>query len=303
MQGKNRLPKQKIIVIVGPTASGKTSLSVSLAQALRGEIISADSRQVYTALNIGTEKITKEEMAGIPHHLIDCTSPLTTYTASDFVHDASQTLAEIQARGTTPFIVGGTFFYIEALLGIKQIPLVPPNPSLRRELESLSTEELYQRLQTQDPIRARTIDAQNPRRLIRALEILSVHSTVPPFTPHDTPYDAYIVGLSLPPPLLRQRITQRLHETLGKGLVTETQTLLAQGIPEARLREIGLEYRVVLDALSGTIPFSALETTLVQKVWQYAKRQNTWLKKMQHVHWYAPEERERIHEDIKAFLA
>lgn len=294
-------PKQKILVILGPTASGKTSLAVALAQTFSGEVISSDSRQVYRGLDIGTEKITEEEMADIPHHLIDCVDPETIYTAFDFKKDAAMQSEAIASRGHLPIIAGGTLFYTETLLGRRNTAQVPPNSELRAELEKLSTEVLFNKLQEIDPRRAEAIDAHNPRRLVRALEIAHALGAVPEEAIAECPYDAYIIGLSVSADILKERITLRLKETLAKGLVEETQMLLKKGVPEERLMEIGLEYRVVLEHLKGDIPADLLEQKLIDKVWQYAKRQRTWLKRINDVHWYDPTDR-KIFDDVKYFL-
>jgi len=295
-------PKQKILVILGPTASGKTSLAVALAQMFGGEVISADSRQVYRGLDIGTEKITEEEMAGIPHHLIDCVDPETIYTAFDFKKDAAMQSEAIASRGHLPIIAGGTLFYTETLLGRRNAAQVPPNSELRAELEKLSTEALFNKLQEIDPRRAEAIDAHNPRRLVRALEIAHALGAVPEEAIAECPYDAYIIGLSVPAETLRERIAKRLRETLQKGLVEETQILLKKGIPAERLMEIGLEYRVVLSYLNGEFEENLLEQKLIDKVWQYAKRQRTWLKRIEGVTWYEVDEREKIATDVRKFL-
>lgn len=294
--------KPKIVVIVGPTASGKTSLSITLAKKFKGEIISADSRQVYRTLDIGTEKITKEEMSDIPHHLIDWRDPEESYTAFDFAKDADKKIEEITTRGHVPFIVGGTFFYLDALLETQALPQVPPNPKLREELEMKSIEELAALLKEKDPERANTIDIKNPRRLVRALEIIEALGSVPRSQPVPDKYDVYFLGLTTTPGELRGRIEKRLHETLEKGLVAETKRVLESGLSKERLQEIGLEYRVVLEYLDGTITETELEQKLIEKVWQYAKRQRTWLKRMEEVHWHEPGEIEAISEEIEIFL-
>ncbi len=165
--------KPKILVIVGATASGKTALSIDLAKQYTGEIISADSRQIYKTLNIGTGKVTTKEMDGIPHHLIDVVYPTETYNADDFKKDAKKAIVDIISRGHLPIIAGGTFFYVDTLLGRITTPNVPPNPQLRRTLEAMSAEELYNELRERDQRRALEMDPQNKRRLVRALEIIS----------------------------------------------------------------------------------------------------------------------------------
>jgi len=298
----NTTLKQKILVIVGPTASGKTSLAVRIAQECNGEVISADSRQVYRGLDVGTEKITYEEMGGIPHHLIDCVDPHTTYTAFDFKNDAGKQIKEISARGHVPIVAGGTLLYIETLLGRKVVPEIPPNPALREKLEKLSVDALFEMLKEKDPTRAKNIDAKNPRRLVRALEIVEALGKVPEETAVECPYDAYIIGLSTDANTLREKIAQRLSETLQKGLVEETKKILADGLSETRLKEIGLEYRVVLEYLHGEIIEEQMKKKLIEKVWQYAKRQRTWLKRMEGVRWYEASESERMVEGVRGFL-
>lgn len=295
-------PKQKIVVVIGPTASGKTSLAVHIAQTFDGEVISADSRQVYQGLDIGTEKITTEEMGGVPHHLIDCVDPLESYTAFDFKKDAEQCIAEIAQRNHAPVIAGGTLFYIETLLGRKNSPEIAPNPDLRAVLEKLPAETLFEMLKTKDLRRAQAIDSKNPRRLVRALEIVDALGVVPEEVDSECPYEIFIVGISVPVEILKERIAKRLRETLQKGLVAETQMLLKKGISEERLSEIGLEYRVVLSYLRGEIEEEDLAQKLIDKVWQYAKRQRTWLKRVEGTHWYDAGEKEQIVEDVRKFL-
>lgn len=282
---------QGIVVIVGPTASGKTSLAVKVAELFNGEVISADSRQVYRNLDIGTGKVTKAEMHAVPHHLIDIADPRSVYTAADFLKDADKAIADIAARGKLPIVAGGTFFYIDALLGIRTLVGVVPNTMLRAHLETLSTEQLYEKLVEIDPKSAERIDKHNARRLVRAIEIVAVRGNMPTVVPEQR-YEACIIGIDVPPDILRECINARLDATLARGLVEETKSLLAQGILESRLNEIGLEYRVVLAHLHGEYTYEEMRTVLKQKVWQYAKRQRTWLKKMENVRWVSLNETE-----------
>ncbi len=280
----DKIQGHKIVVLVGPTASGKTACAVTLAKHLSGEIISADSRQVYRGLDIGTDKITPTDMRGIPHHLIDIVEPDHAYSAADFISDADHAIADIVARDKLPIIAGGTFFYIDALLGRRSLARVPANPELRAYLESQTTDALCAQLQNHAPHLPTQIDIKNRRRLIRALEILATQENIPaPVT--EERYDACIIGLTISPEDLEKRINARLDATLARGLVEETQHLLARGISASRLNEIGLEYRIVVAYLSGTYTYEEMRTLLKQKVRQYAKRQRTWLKKMPDVRW------------------
>ncbi len=279
------MEKPKIVVIVGPTASGKTALSIELAKEFAGEVISADSRQVYKGLDIGTEKVTETEMEGVVHHLIDVTKPTTVYTAVDFARDTAAAITEITGREKLPIIAGGTFFYIDTLLGRVVAPKVKPQPKLRTELETKSTEVLYLKLQELDPVRAITIDPHNQRRLVRAIEVATVLGKVPAPATTPCPYDVLMLGIVTNRDALRTRIRTRAQEALTKGLVEETQSLLKSGITRARLSEIGLEYRIIMEYINGDLDEAALIQKLEEKNWQYAKRQLLWLKRDESIVW------------------
>lgn len=300
MQPNSNGHLKKIVVIVGPTASGKTALAITLAKIFDGEVISADSRQVYRSLDIGTGKVTKEEMHNVPHYLIDIADSRTKYTASDFLRDADDAIADIIARGKLPIVAGGTFFYIDVLLGNRTLAEVPANETLRAELEALSTLDLYKKLEERDPEYAKRIDKHNPRRLERALEIVAEREKMPTVTLRKR-YDTCVIGIDVPRDVLRERINMRLDETLARGLIEETKSLLTRGVPELWLNEIGLEYRVALAYLRGKYTYEEMRTILKQKVWQYAKRQRTWLKRMQNVQWIPFGEDEKAYEIVKNF--
>ncbi len=299
---KTPAPKpEKIIAVVGPTASGKSSLAVALAEQFDGEVISADSRQIYRRLDIGTEKISTSEMRSVPHHLIDIREPNGHYSAADFVADADRAIREIAARGKLPIVAGGTLFYVEALIGSVPLAQVVPDHALRTQLEKLPTEALFEQLAVLDSARAATIDRHNRRRLIRALEIVAAYGSVPTAPP--TPrYDACLIGIDVPKEVLLERLHARLIATLDRGLIAETKQLLDSGVSKEWLYEIGLEYRVILDYLDGKTGVSNLTAVLVQKLWQYAKRQRTWLKRMQNVTWIPYDAPESAAESIRDFL-
>lgn len=292
----------KIMVVVGPTASGKTALAIELARAFNGEVISADSRQAYRTLNIGTNKVTKEEMNGIPHHLIDIADPQSVYTGADFLKDADEAIADIIARGKLPIVAGGTFFYVDLLLGNCVIAGVPANTALRADLEDLSAEELYEKLLTVDPEYAEIIDRHNPRRLVRAIEIAAEKGTMPPVALRQR-YNACIIGIDIPREVLDERINKRVDEELARGLVEETKRLIADGLPGKRLEEIGLEYRVVLAHLRGEYEYEEMRILLKQKVRQYAKRQRTWLKKMLNIKWIPFDKTYQAYILVKEFIS
>lgn len=293
--------KQKIIVIVGATASGKTALAIQVAKKIGGEIISADSRQVYRGLNIGTEKVSREEMDGIPHHLIDIAEVGAVYTAAGFKDDAEHAIEDITARGKVPIIAGGTFFYVAALLCTVSIPQVPPDETLRRELEIKDADTLYAALKRLDPNRAKAIDPNNKRRLIRALEIIQALGSVPaPLSP-ETPYDALIVGIHIDRAALRARIRNRAKRAVARGLVEETKQLLARGVARERLAAIGLEYPLAMAYLDGDLTDAALIEKLEEKNWQYAKRQLAWLARMDDIRWFRSDD-PKIQTAIAQFL-
>lgn len=294
--------KPKIIAIVGPTASGKTSLSLLLAQKYNGEIISADSRQVYKGLDIGTEKITTEEMSGIPHHLISVVDVNDIYTAQRFKEDADTAIKNITSRGNLPIVTGGTFFYIDTLLRKISSPEVQPDIELRAKLEKKSTDELYTELESKDAVRASSIDRFNKRRIMRALEILHVLPSVPKPVALENPYDVLTIGITVDKDVLRERLRKRAERALEKGLVEETQNLLTSGVSKERLSEIGLEYRLVLDLIDGTISKEQLILKLEEKNWQYAKRQLMWLKRDTSIKWFEREDTSSIYTAVENFL-
>lgn len=296
------MQKPKVIIVVGTTASGKSALAVDLAKKFNGEVVSADSRQIYKKLDIGTAKITEKEKQGIPHHLIDIADVDEVYTAASFMRDASQTIAEITSRGNVPIIAGGTFFYIDALLNRASLPAVPPNEALRAELEQLDTRELFDRLQKIDPRRTATIDKGNKRRLIRALEIADTLGRVPETKEQDSPYDALILGIVANKNDLRKKYEARAKSWLAEGFKKEVQDLLADGISRERLAEIGFEYQLGLELLDGKVSETQFIQKFVEKNWQYAKRQITWLKRDKSVIWIFPAEEREIEILIDNFL-
>lgn len=294
--------KPKVVVIVGPTASGKTSLSIKIAKQYAGEVISADSRQVYRGMDLGTGKVTPAEMAGIPHHLLDVVDPMTTYNVADFVAAGREAITAITAHGHLPIIAGGTFLYVDTLLGHISTPSVPPNESLRIELSNKNNDELYAILNTLDPKRAATIDRHNPRRLIRAIEIATALGAVPA-TNTTTPYDTLTLGIKIDKETLHHNIRVRLLERLETGMVAEVESLLASGVTHERLESFGLEYRYISRHLRGLMDFDTMVSELETKIRQFAKRQYTWLKRDQSIVWVDPKDFETITGYIDQFIA
>jgi tRNA dimethylallyltransferase len=270
--------KQRIVAVIGPTASGKSAKAVELARERDGEVISVDSRQVYRTLDIGTEKTTAEEMRGIPHHLIDIREPEETYSAGEFVEDAIRLIDEITSRGKLPILAGGTHFYFDALLnGIPQSG--PTNPELRAELEELPAEELFARLQALDPRRAERIDPKNPRRLVRALELAVQYGSVPERPQKEPLYNIEWIVIDPPKELLRERIDARLSSAFERGLIDEVRRV-REHVGDTRLSEFGLEYRVVGEYLRGEREEASLLPALSSKLWHFARRQKAWIRKL-----------------------
>ena len=275
---KATVKKPKIIVIVGPTATGKSSLAVELAKEFHGEVISADSRQVYKGLDIGSAKITKAEMEGTPHHLLDVVNPDETFTAAQFKELAEKKVEEIVARGRLPIIVGGTGFYIQALIDDVTFPKIPPHDKLRELLEKRTAEELYTKLATLDPDRALSIDAHNKRRLIRAIEIATALGGVPKRERKNSPYNSLYIGIDLTDRKLKEKIHNRLVSRVEEGLIKEVQNLHKSGLSWERLFEFGLEYRSVAAFLQRKISKEEMLSKIETESWQYVKRQRTWFK-------------------------
>ncbi len=283
------MKKQKLIVILGPTASGKSDLAVKLAKKNNGEVISADSRQVYKGLNIGTGKITKKEMRGVKHHLLDVADPKKQFSVSDFIDLTNKAVVQIVKLGKVPIVCGGTGFYIDSLLGDKQVPEVPPNAKLRKQLEKKSTEKLFKILQKLDPRRAKNIDAKNPRRLVRAIEICKAMGKVPLLQTFSSKlkvnYEVLKIGIKIADEELKKRINKRLEKRLKQGMIAETRKLHKQGLSYKRMRELGLEYRRLADYLENKITRPELTSLLQAEIWHYAKRQITWFKKDKSIKW------------------
>lgn len=280
------MQKPKIIAVVGPTASGKTSLGIFLAQKLGGEVISADSRQVYRGLDIGTGKATKKEMAGIPHHLLDVVSPKKQFAVSDFVQQATRATALIHKDNHLPILVGGTGLYIDTFLGRMSYAEVPPNPTLRAKLEKKTTPQLFAQLQKLDPRRAANIEKENPRRLIRAIEIAKAIGASPAGGPApEQTYDVLWLGLAPAQEKLHANIRARLLGRIQQGMVAEATQLHASGLSYKRLDELGLEYRFLSQLLQHKLSKEEFVVELERAIQHYAKRQIRWFKRNKDIHW------------------
>ncbi len=291
-----------VIIICGPTATGKSALAVEIAKLVHGEIISADSRQVYKGLDIGSAKITQAEMEGIPHHLIDVTDPNTVFTVADFQKLTQEKIADIHTRGKIPILCGGTGMYIDAVIYNTTFPEVTANPKLRKELEKHSAEELFEQLQNLDPDRAAEIDSHNPVRLIRAIEIATALGSVPKMKQMDSLYETLFIGLELPKETLQERIIARIKNRIP-ALFDEIKKLNNSGISYERLYSFGLEYRYGSQYIQDKITLNEFSELLSTKTWQFAKRQMTWFKRNIEIKWFDPiSDQQKIPKLVQDFL-
>ncbi|MCW9054677.1 MAG: tRNA (adenosine(37)-N6)-dimethylallyltransferase MiaA [Candidatus Pacebacteria bacterium] len=293
--------RPKIIAVVGPTASGKSDLAVEIALQFDGEVVSVDSRQVYRGLDIGSGKITEDEMRGVPHHLLDVADPKGVFTAADFTQMAQSAVVDILERSKLPIIAGGTGFYLSAFLGETSLPEVEPNMKLREVLEKLSKEELLERLLELDQARAETIDQSNKSRLVRAIEIAEALGSVPR-PKQDCPYGALKIGIDLPDDVLKDKIHRRLLSRMEEGMLEEAERLHEEGVSWERMEQLGLEYRYMARHLQGLISREEMLAELEQKIWQYAKRQRTWFKRDKDIKWFSPQDIKEVLRTVDEFM-
>ena len=264
----------EVIIILGQTATGKSNLAVKIAKKIGGEIISADSRQVYKGLDIGTGKITYKEMRGVSHHLLDVANPKNKFTVADYQKHAISAMAEIVQRKKIPIVCGGAGFYIDVITKGVVFPKVPPNFGLRKKLALVNDRSLMLKLQKLDPQRAKNIDPKNKVRLIRAVEIAQALGKVPPIAETAPPYEFIKIGLYLPADKLKKKIEKRVKKMFQKGLLAEIKKLKKAEVSDKRLKELGFEY------------FNPTYEKVVKKTLQYAKRQMTWFKRDRETKWF-----------------
>jgi len=298
-------PLPKLVVVLGPTACGKSALGITLAQRFNGEIVSADSRQVYRGLDIGTAKVTPAEQALVPHHLLDIADPREIYSVAQFQRDAVAAINAILERRHQPFMVGGSPHYIQAVADNLEIPHIAPQPELRAQLEARPLAELLAQLELLDPQNAATIDGNNPRRVIRALEVSLVSGK--PFSQQrglaDPLYQSLLLGINWPRSVLYERIDARVDERMRQGMVQEVQRLLDEGVSHERLEALGLEYRFTSRWLRGEFKS---EDEMVQRlkhvIHDFTRRQLTWFRKDTRIAWVEGGEVERAEEMVRGFL-
>lgn len=280
------MQKPLVYIVCGPTATGKSDYAVNLALEKNGEIISADSRQIYRGMDLGTGKITTEEMKGIPHHLLDIRNPDEDFSVEEFQKIAFEKIEEIIFRGKVPIICGGTGFFIQSVVDNPIFPAVPADPELRAELEPKSLEELQAILNNIPKEDGANVDVENKRRVIRAIELGRSLGAIPAVKYGPQNYDFEILGLDFSDEILKERIVKRLEKRLELGMVDEVRKLHESGISWERLENFGLEYRYIAKFLQGKISEDEMKDILKTKIWQYAKRQRTWFRKDNRITWY-----------------
>ncbi|MED1823974.1 tRNA (adenosine(37)-N6)-dimethylallyltransferase MiaA [Brevibacillus agri] len=305
--------KEKLVVIIGPTAVGKTQLSLDLAQQFNGEIISGDSMQVYRGMDIGTAKAESAELALVPHHLIDIKNPDEEYSVALFQESATRLITEINQRERLPFIVGGTGLYIESVTHRFQFSQAAQDPELRERLQRLAdaegVEALHARLADVDPITAQRLHPNDVKRVIRALEIYeSTGYKMSDFQlrAQHSPYDLVMIGLTMERAVLYERINRRVELMIEAGLVEEVRGLLDKGYDASMVSMQGLGYKELIPYLYGEITLEKAINDIQQRTRHFAKRQLSWFRRIPEVQWFDmtdPAGQAKSVETIKQILA
>ena len=300
------MPKEKLVVILGPTATGKSYCGIKLARRFSGEIISGDSMLVYRQMNIGTAKPSEEELHAVPHHLVNILPPDASYSVADFQQQAAELVHEITQRGNLPILVGGTGLYIKALLEDYRFSSVEENPELRNRLETYAREQgtgrLFDWLRREDPAAASRLHPNDVRRVVRALETALSGDRVSQEKQNGLKYDAAVFGLSMERDLLYERINLRVDRMLEEGLEEEVRALLKAGVPADCLSMKSLGYRQIAEYLTGQCDFATAVDNIKKETRHFAKRQITWYKKMPYIRWFTVT-RNGNHDKIVAEMA
>ena len=298
--------KEKVVVLIGPTAVGKTNLSIELAKKFDGEIISGDSMQIYRGMDIATAKISKDEMQGVPHHLIDIVEPDEGFSVAQFQELVRKKITEITSRGKLPFIVGGTGLYIQAVLYDYQFQETATDTEFRTKLEELAQTEgsltIHDMLKEVDPEAAAAIHHHNVRRVIRALEVFHVTdrkmSDIQKEQKQDSLYDAALIGLTMERSVLYERINKRVEQMLDIGLIEEVQHFYEKGIRDCQsIQAIG--YKEIYKYFDGLQSLDESIEELKQNSRRYAKRQLTWFRNKMNVQWFDMTESVKTHDITK----
>ncbi len=284
----NQTMKINIVVIVGPTAIGKSDFAVNYAIRNNGEIISADSRQVYKGMDIGTGKITKLEMKGIPHHLLDIAEPNEIFNVDKFKKHAEKAIDEISGKGKLPIICGGTGFYIDALINDIEYPSIPHNEILRENLKDKNSDELFLILEKMDNEYSNQLnnsEKNNKQRLIRSIEIAEQIGKIPKINKNTSKYNVKWLGLNMHFDKLKERIHNRLINRMNNGMIEEIIELNKEGLKFERMEELGLEYRYISRYINNKISKNEMTKQLESEICKYAKRQLVWFKRNKDIEW------------------
>lgn len=299
MKNPNHLSKPLVPVLVGPTASGKTSLSIRIAKALDGEIVSADSMQIYQKMPIGTAQPTEKEKQGIAHHMIGCIAPDQSFSVADYKEKALAVIQKILDRRKLPIVVGGTGLYINALTQKWGFPEIKTDPEVRKRLEKdydLHTpEEMHAKLRRIDPQAAEKIHPHNKKRVLRALEVYETTGKTKTYWENqvrqiDLPYDYLLMGIRMPRAQLYARIDERVDLMIQDGLVEEVAALLEEGYDPSLVSMQALGYKEIMPYLNGTSTLEEQVRILKRDTRHFAKRQLTWFRKNPEIHWFDVDE-------------
>ena len=309
MQSESPLVDSPLICLVGPTASGKTDLAMEIVPRFNGEVVAADSRQIYRGMDIGTSKPTRWEQKRVRHHMIDVADPFDEFSVVRYLQGALKAMEAIESRGRTPFLVGGAGQYVEALT--RGVSPAPTNAEIRRELENdlarQGIDRLADRLRSLDPLGARTVDLKNPRRVLRAMEVkLATGKSIRELEKRGRPTRRTLVlGLHLPRAELSNRIQRRIDVMIEKGLLDEARRLWAGGHAENSVASRTIGYRQAFDYLFGRCTLSEAREATAATTRQYARRQMTWFRNRESVEWYShgQDTVEQISRRIDEFLA
>ena len=271
----------KLIAVMGTNASGKSGLGIELAARYNGEVVSADSRQVFRGLDLGSGKVTPEETKGVPHHLIDVCAPGEFFSMADFQRLAYAAIDNILARGRIPFLVGGTGLYVDAVIDGYELSEIEPDLKLREHLETFETPALYDMLKEKLP--DTDIDPKNRNRVMRALERLAADDYHP--GRHTPRYEVLKLGVTWPREILKERIDERLERRLRQGMIEEVKGLMDAGVSTEFLKKLGLEYRYLTEYLLGEWTYDQMVDELSRAIKRFAKRQMTWFRREENLHW------------------
>lgn len=289
--------KKPLVAVVGPTASGKTALSIEIAKRFNGEVISTDSRQVYKYMDIGTDKVPTSEMQGVKHHMIDICDPGHNFTVSEFKRLAIRAINEIHTRQKLPVLAGGTGLYLNTIIENYEIPKVPPQFDLRQKLaryyEQHGAEALHDLLKEKDPQTAETIHPNNVRYVIRAIEVATAQENGQKFEKNakgEKQFSVFIVGIDWPREILYERINRRVNDQLERGIINEVKTLLMKGYDERLPSMSSLGYLELIDYLKGNCTLEEAVENIQQNTRNYCKRQLTWFRRYNDIHWIQGEE-------------